>query len=107
MIENFVEGQDNFNRVRELFQLPPIKVRDHNLFFERSKLVDYMTGRFSLVEEHNISSTYYLVSRVIYSRICADRGVAPDYFDEHHRYAAGLPFAGEYGPVRCLVLRKI
>lgn len=107
MIENFVEGQDNFNGVRELYGLPPIKVRDHNLFFERPMLNEFIAGKFVVVEEHNISSTYYLVSRVIYSKICADRGVTPDYFDEHHRYAAGLPFAGEFGPVRLLVLRKI
>jgi len=38
--------------------------------------------------------------------MCADSGVAPDYFDDHHRLAAGLPFAGEFGPVRLLSLRK-
>ena len=107
MIENFLEGHENFNKVRELYGLPPIKIRDHNLFFERPRLDGHIADKFRIVEEHNISSTYYLVSRVIYSKICADRGVGPDYFDEHHRYAAGLPFAGEFGPVRLLVLRKV
>ena len=59
-----------------------------------------------LEEEINISSTYYLVSRIIYSKICAETGVQMDYFDDHHRYAAGLPFSGEFGPVRLICLRK-
>jgi 16S rRNA G1207 methylase RsmC len=33
MIENFIEGQDNFNRLRREFHLPEIPIRDHNYFF--------------------------------------------------------------------------
>lgn len=106
MIENFIEGHENFNRARETFGLPPIAVRSHNLFLERSRLVEYLKRSFQIIEENNISSTYYLVSRIIYSRICQDKSIAPDYFDDHHRYASALPFCGEYGPVRMLCLRK-
>jgi len=106
MIENFVEGQQNFNEVRKSFGLPEIAIRDHNLFFSRDRLLPFLADLFLVEEEVNISSAYYLVSRVIYSRMCADAGKQPDYFDDHHRYAAGLPFCGEYGPVRILTLRK-
>ena len=106
MIENFIEGQENFNRVREAFGLPPIAVRSHNLFFERTRLFEFLTPKFDVIEEVNISSTYYLVSRIIYSRICHDKSAQPDYFNAHHRYACALPFSGEYGPVRMLSLRR-
>lgn len=106
MIENFVEGQENLNHVRREFGLPEIAVRNHNLFFSRERLLADIDDLFSVKEEINISSTYYMVSRVVYSRICADNDVQPDYFNEHHRYAANLPFSGEFGPVRLLVLRK-
>jgi len=106
MIENFMEGHENFNRLRREFGLSEIAVRDHNLFFERNRLLLDIDGLFSVEEEVNISSTYYMVSRVVYSRICADSGVQPDYFNAHHRYAASLPFSGEFGPVRLLVLKK-
>jgi trans-aconitate methyltransferase len=106
MVENFVEGQANFNAVRERFQLPAIPIREHNLFFEKRRLTDYLEGMFKIDEEVNISSTYYLVSRVIYSKICADENIQPDYFDDHHRLAAGLPFCGEFGPVRLVCLTK-
>lgn len=106
MIENFMEGQENFNRLRREFALPEIAVRNHNLFFERNRLLLDIDGLFSVEEEVNISSSYYMVSRIVYSRICADSDVQPDYFNEHHRYAASLPFSGEFGPVRLLVLKK-
>ncbi len=106
MIENFIEGQENFNRLRREFGLPEIAVRNHNLFFSRDRLLSDIDELFSVEEEVNISSTYYMVSRIVYSRICADNGAQPDYFNEHHRYAANLPFSGEFGPVRLLVLRK-
>lgn len=106
MIENFMEGHDNFNQVRRSFGLPPIPVREHNLFFERSRLLEFISERFEILEEINISSSYYLVSRVVYSMICQEASSSPDYFDDHHRHAAQLPFTGEYGPVRLLCMRR-
>lgn len=106
MVENFIEGQENFNQVRKNFGLPEIPIREHNFFFQRDRLLEYIDGRFDVEEEVNISSAYYLMSRVIYSKICSEKGQQPDYFDDHHRFAAGLPFTGEFGPVRLICLKK-
>lgn len=107
MVENFIEGQENFNQARKNFGLADIPVRSHNLFFERNRLLDYVSDKFEVEEEVNISSTYYLMSRVVYSKICSETGRQPDYFDDHHRFAACLPFAGEFGPVRLICLKKL
>ena len=107
MVENFIEGQENFNQVRKNFGLPEIPIREHNYFFQRARLLEFIKDRFEVEEEVNISSAYYLVSRVIYSKICSETGRQPDYFDDHHRFAAGLPFTGEFGPVRLICLKKI
>ena len=107
MIENFIEGHENFNRVRSELGLADISVREHNLFFKRAILLDFVSNSFEVLQEENISSTYYLISRVIYSKLCQEAGVAPDYYDGHHKYAAQLPFCGEFGPVRMICLRKI
>ena len=107
MIENFIDGHENFNQVRKDFGLPEIGMRDHNNFFNRKELLDFISGYFSVVEEVNNSSTYYLVSRVIYSKICSEKNLNIDYFNDHHRYAAGLPFSGEFGPVRLICLKKL
>lgn len=106
MIENFIEGHENFNLIRKKFELPEIQIREHNLFFQRQQLLEYTNELFEVTEEVNISSSYYLVSRVVYSKICSDSNTHPDYFDEHHRYAAGLPFCGEFGPVRLIIFKK-
>ncbi len=106
MIENFVEGHENFNRVRRQFELSEIPIRQHNYYFERQRLFDFANDMFLVSDEVNISSMYYLVSRVVYSRICSDQGTQPDYFDPHHRYAAELPFCGEFGPVRLICFQK-
>jgi len=106
MVENFIEGHMNFNLIRRKFDLPEIPVREHNFFLQRERLLEYVRDSFVVEEEVNISSAYYLVSRVIYSKICSETGVRPDYFDDHHRFASGLPFCGEFGPVRLLCLKK-
>lgn len=106
MIENFIEGHEAFNRIREAYGLRRIPIRSHNLLFDRAKLEGAISSKFEVIEEVNISSTYYLVSRIVYSKICQDSGVEPDYFNDHHRYATGLPFLGEFGPARMLCLRK-
>jgi ubiquinone/menaquinone biosynthesis C-methylase UbiE len=106
MIENFKEGHNNLNEIRQQYGLSEISIRDHNLFFERSKLLEFLEELFEIEQEINISSSYYLISRVIYSKICHDAGIMPDYNDDHHRYGAALPFTGEFGPVRFLLLRR-
>jgi ubiquinone/menaquinone biosynthesis C-methylase UbiE len=106
MVENFVDGQENFNQIRKKFELPEIPVRNHNLYFDRENLMSFACDLFNIEEEINISSAYYLVSRVIYSKMCDDAGIPPNYFDKHHQYATSLPFCGEYGPVRLISFKK-
>lgn len=106
MIENFIEGHESFNRVRRDFDLPEIAVREHNLFFNRPALLEFAKNYYEILEEVNISSSYYLGSRIVYSKLCLEQGIAPDYLDAHHKYAARLPFCGEFGPVRMICMRK-
>ena len=106
MIENFIEGHDAINKQRELFGLKSLAVRPHNLYFHKHHVMDFASTLFSVIEDVNISSTYYLVTRVLYARMCANKGIEPDYLDEHHEIAADLPYAGEYGPTRMVVMRR-
>jgi len=106
MIENFIEGHDAFNGIREQYGLSEISVRDHNLFFESARFIDFTQKDFDILSDVNISSQYYLVSRIIYSSICATQGVQPDYDDIHHELASRLPFLGNFGPTKALILKK-
>ena len=106
MIENFIEGQEMFNSLRATFGLPVIPIRDHNTFFAKRLLLEYMSQSFQVESDVNISSSYYLVSRIIYSSICQKDQMAPDYNDIHHELASKLPLLGEYGPVRAITFIK-
>jgi SAM-dependent methyltransferase len=107
MIENFMEGQNAFNNAREEAGLSPISVRPHNRFFDDEELKHATNGLFRVEESLNISSTYYLATRIVYSRICQANGVAPDYHDNHHKFSAQLPFAGDFGPLYLKTLKKV
>lgn len=107
MIENFVEGQKEFNALRRQFDLPEIPIRGHNHFFEREPFEKYMSHKFEIVERTNISSAYYVVSRIIYSSICQKNGDSPDYLDIHHDLGSKLPFFGEFGPIVFYKFRRI
>src|SRR5262249_38418350 len=66
MIENFLDGHMELNQVRQKFGLPEIKIRDHNFFFDAETLLPFLRTSFEVEEFKNISSVYYLVTRVIY-----------------------------------------
>jgi len=106
MIENFIDGHEEFNRLRRDFGLAEIKIREHNLFFDDRWLLPFIEDKFEVVERVNISSPYYVVSRVIYSKLCAQAGTTPNYFDVHHELASQLPPCGNFGPVKLVVLRR-
>lgn len=107
MIENFKEGHNAFNKAREEAGLSPIQIRPHNRFFDEEELEHVAKGLFRLVESLNISSTYYLSSRIVYSKICQENGTVPDYFDNHHKFSALLPFSGNFGPLYLKVLKRV
>ena len=105
MIENFIDGHNNFNKLRREFGLKEINVRKHNLFFDKNKLEPFLNTLFKSIEFINISSQYYIGSRIIYSKICADEKIDPDYFDVHHNISSKLPFIGNFGPIGMYTLR--
>lgn len=107
MIENFLNGQNNLNDLRKKFGLTTIDVRDHNLFFnlEQTKMYIKDLG-CTFASYENISSLYYLVSRVIYSKICSLENKQPDYYDIHHELASKLPVNGDFGPIAMCEIKK-
>jgi SAM-dependent methyltransferase len=106
MIENFLDGQRELNELRGHFGLPEIGVRHHNFFLDEAQLTEFLKRDFGIEAVRNISSAYYMVTRVIYSKICQNRGTEPDYFDEHHELGSKLPFCGNFGPVKMMVLTR-
>lgn len=106
LIENFIEGQNELNTLRCSVNLPEIPVRWHNSFFSRAELADSTRDYFTLQRFENISSLYYLVTRVVYSKLCQEEGREPDYDHPIYRVAAQLPFAENYGPICAAILKR-
>jgi ubiquinone/menaquinone biosynthesis C-methylase UbiE len=106
MIENFLDGHGELNDLRRDFDLPKIEIRHHNFFLEQEDVLKLVEEDFEVEEITNISSAYYMVTRVIYSKLCQIGGVEPDYFDEHHKLASRLPFCGNYGPIKMMILKR-
>jgi ubiquinone/menaquinone biosynthesis C-methylase UbiE len=105
-IENFVEGNDRLNAMRALYNLPPIAIRWHNKFFHEAEFIAHAISSFRTVEKFDFSSSYYLATRVIYSRLCALEGWEPDYRHPLHAESIKLPAIGDFSPIKLFVLGK-
>ncbi|MDZ5724898.1 class I SAM-dependent methyltransferase [Acetobacterium sp. K1/6] len=106
LIENFIEGQIEFNKLREQQGLDEIQVRWHNSFFSKDELERVIKNYFIMDRFENISSLYYLATRVIYSKICMIEEREPDYENKIYEVASELPFIGNFGPVCACVLER-
>lgn len=105
-IENFVKGQNNFNRLRVAMGLPEIPVRWHNIFFEDETFLERTRRYFNPVVMDSFLSSYYLATRVIYSAGCHLSGEEPDYMHPIHQVAARLPPIGDFCPIRLVSMRR-
>ena len=65
-----------------------------------------MSDDFHTSEIRNISSLYYLATRLIYSKICALENREPDYDHVIYQVGVELPVEGDYGPTRLAVLKR-
>jgi len=105
-IENFLQGQKAFNRMRLAVGLPEIPVRWHNHFFDEEAFQAETGKLFDSVVIESFSSSYYLATRVIYSAGCHLMGVEPDYFHPIHRTAGKLPAFGDFSPIKLIRARR-
>ncbi|MBW4518500.1 MAG: L-histidine N(alpha)-methyltransferase [Scytolyngbya sp. HA4215-MV1] len=105
-IENFMQGQNNFNRMRVTMGLPEIPVRWHNHFFEEEEFLVETSKFFDPVIIDSFLSSYYLATRVIYSAGCHLMGEEPDYFHPIHQTAGQLPVIGDFSPIKLASMRR-
>ena len=105
-MENFMQGQANFNRMREAMGLPEIPVRWHNHFFEEDEYIERASPYFDSIQFDCFLSSYYLATRVIYSAGCFLEGKEPDYFHPIHQTAGRLPPMGDFCPIRLISMRR-
>lgn len=105
-IENFLTGQANLNEQRRKLGLSSIKVRWHNCFLDEDEFVPACSSLFEIADFIPISSTYYLVTRLVYSKLCQLEGREPDYDHPIYSIASQLPSVGDFGPIKLVHMRK-
>jgi ubiquinone/menaquinone biosynthesis C-methylase UbiE len=105
-VENFMGGQNSFNRLRVAMGLPEIQVRWHNHFFEEERFLAETRQSFDSVVFDNFLSSYYLATRVVYSAGCQMVGEEPDYLHPIHQIAGRLPPIGDFCPIKLVTMRR-
>lgn len=103
-VENFVESQDALNREREQLGLDPIPIRWHNLYLYEEEFLAACSELFDVSETAPISSTYYLLTRCVYSKLCQIAGDEPGYDDPIYEIATQLPILGDFGPIKLVAM---
>lgn len=105
-IENFRDGHDAMNEARTALGLSAISIRWHNHFLDEARFLSELGRWFEDVVIDDFSSTYYLVTRVAYSAMCAAEGTTPDYDHPLHRIAVDMPPSGRFSPIRLVGARR-
>ncbi len=88
MCENFRDGLDNLNVLRERVGLPSVQSPWHNRYLQRDELatIDFAAK----VEEVDFSSPYYFMSRVVNAWLAKEEGREPSYDAPVNRLALFL-----------------
>lgn len=98
LCENTQEGLARLNQLRATLDLPEISVRWHNYYMPEEKLLAFARAYFTVQEVKNIGSLYYIISRVVYAKLCAQEGKQPEYLHPINQVASQLPYLGNFSP---------
>ena len=106
LCENTQEGLKRLNVLRAQFGLKSIKIRWHNYYMPEKKLLEFGNRHFIVEDVNNIGSLYYILSRVVYAKLCDIEKKEPEYLNPINKIAASLPSLGNYSPNFIFIFRK-
>ena len=104
-IESYCDGYRQLNEDRRQIGLPALPIHSH-LTLLSEEFDRYVDSRTEVITRESIASSYYFVTRLVYSKLAMLNNEAIDYDHPIHRIAAELPQIGEYGPLKATVCRK-
>ena len=106
MIENFIEGHNEMNRLRCKLKLKKIPIHWYSAYFDEAFAKEFILKHFSIIKRENISSLYYLITKVVYSKICQLEKREPDYDNIIYKVITDLNESmGNYGATNLFLLR--
>jgi SAM-dependent methyltransferase len=104
-IESYVEGYKQLNSDRARMDLPLLPIHPH-LTLLTDKFDNHILSKMHLLEKTSPSSSYYLITRLVYSYYAMLNDEPIDYNHLLHRIATLVPPIGTYGPQRAMLLQK-
>jgi SAM-dependent methyltransferase len=104
-IESYADGYQQLNDDRMRLGLDPLPIHKH-LTLLTDAFDEHVASKLTLEARESVSSSYYLITRLVYSALAKESGEAIDYDHPLHRLAAAVPQIGKYGPQQACVFRK-
>jgi ubiquinone/menaquinone biosynthesis C-methylase UbiE len=106
LVENFLDGLQQLNELRQQFDLHPIEVRWHNRYLLLDEFFDFVPQHFRVKLDQNIGNLYYLLSRVLYAKLAQLEGAEPQYDHVINELASQMPHVeGPYSANHLMILR--
>jgi SAM-dependent methyltransferase len=104
-IESYEDGYAKINLDRINIGLPPLPIQPHLTLLTES-FDEYVAHSLECVEKGSPSSSYYLITRLVYSKLASLNNEQIDYDHPLHQLAALVPQIGEYGPQKSRLFKK-
>jgi SAM-dependent methyltransferase len=104
-IESYADGYARLNRDREALGLASLPIHRH-LTLLTDDFDAHVSKRLDFVQRSWASSSYYLVTRLVYSYIAKMNNEPIDYNHALHKVASIIPQVGDYGPQKATLYRK-
>jgi SAM-dependent methyltransferase len=104
-VESYADGYGRLNEDRVTMGLTPLPIHPH-LTLLTDSFDAHVEKHLTLVKRDYLSSSYYLITRLLYSYIAKMNGEEIDYNHPIHQVAAIVPQVGDYGPQIASLFRK-
>jgi len=104
-IESYLDGYMRLNEDREKMGLTPLPIHEH-LTLLTDEFDSHVGSKMRLIRRDSLSSSYYLVTRLMYSYIAKMNNEPIDYNHPIHQVAAMIPQIGDYGPQNASLYQK-
>lgn len=104
-IESYEEGYESINNDRLKMGLSPLPIHPHLTLLSK-KFDNYVSKSMNLIETTSPSSSYYLITRLVYSYIAKQNKAEIDYNHPLHIVASMVPQIGNYGPQNANLFKK-
>ena len=104
-VESYLDGYIRLNEDRVKIGLNPLPIHEH-LTLLTDEFDNHVSSRLELVSRDYLSSSYYLITRLLYSYIAKINDEPIDYNHPIHQVAAIVPQVGEYGVQKASLYRN-